>query len=99
MVPTPPLAPTPGTDVVRGRQRRVMALHTQEPAQSGDDLVSIRPQFSQSGLVGDIPRLRLPDKGMPPGVAYQVVHDELLLDGAARLNLATFVTTWMDPEA
>ena len=27
------------------------------------------------------------------------MHDELLLDGVARLNLATFVTTWMEPEA
>jgi glutamate decarboxylase len=36
---------------------------------------------------------------MPPRIAYQIVHDELLLDGAARLNLATFVTTWMEPEA
>ena len=28
-----------------------------------------------------------------------MVEDELLLDGNARLNLATFVTTWMEPEA
>ncbi len=32
-------------------------------------------------------------------VAYQLIHDELLLDGSARLNLATFVTTWMEPQA
>ena len=36
---------------------------------------------------------------VPPDVAYQLVHDELLLDGNARLNLATFVTTWMEPQA
>ena len=30
--------------------------------------------------------------------AYQVVHDELLFDGNPRLNLASFVTTWMEPE-
>ena len=34
-----------------------------------------------------------------PDVAYQLIHDELLLDGSARLNLATFVTTWMEPQA
>ncbi|WP_221938171.1 glutamate decarboxylase [Streptomyces benahoarensis] len=28
-----------------------------------------------------------------------MIHDELLLDGSSRLNTATFVTTWMDPEA
>src|SRR5262249_10928751 len=27
------------------------------------------------------------------------IHDELLLDGSSRLNLATFVSTWMEPEA
>jgi len=36
---------------------------------------------------------------MDPNIAYQIVHDELLLDGDARLNLATFVGTWMEPQA
>ena len=49
--------------------------------------------------VGRVPRDELPAAGMPPDVAYQVVHDELMLDGNARLNLATFVTTWMEPQA
>ena len=34
-----------------------------------------------------------------PDVAYRLIHDELLLDGSARMNLATFVTTWMEPQA
>jgi glutamate decarboxylase len=46
-----------------------------------------------------VPSLRLPDKSMEPGAAYRFIHDELMLDGSSRLNLATFVTTWMDPEA
>ena len=36
---------------------------------------------------------------VPADVAYQLIHDELLLDGNAALNLATFVTTWMEPQA
>jgi glutamate decarboxylase len=36
---------------------------------------------------------------MDPQIAYRYIHDELMLDGSSRLNLATFVTTWMDPEA
>ncbi len=32
-------------------------------------------------------------------VAYQIIHDELMLDGNARMNLATFVSTWMEPQA
>jgi glutamate decarboxylase len=46
-----------------------------------------------------VPRNELPSESMDPDIAYQIVHDELLLDGDARLNLATFVGTWMEPQA
>jgi glutamate decarboxylase len=36
---------------------------------------------------------------MEPEIAYRFIHDELMLDGNSHLNLATFVTTWMDPQA
>ena len=45
-----------------------------------------------------MPREALPDLEMPPDVAYQAIHDELMIDGNARLNLATYVTTWMERE-
>ena len=45
------------------------------------------------------PRSRLARQSVPADVAYQLIRDELLLDGSARLNLATFVTTWMEPHA
>jgi glutamate decarboxylase len=45
------------------------------------------------------PHDRLADDPVPADSAYQLIHDELLLDGSARLNLATFVTTWMEPQA
>ncbi len=76
-----------------------MPLHKHTPEAGGDDELSFRPQFAQHGAVADVPRLRLGHKGMPPRTAFQIIHDELMLDGNARLNLATFVTTWMDPEA
>lgn len=43
-------------------------------------------------------RWRLPDQETPKDAAYQVIGDELMLDGNPRLNLASFVTTWMEPE-
>ncbi len=46
-----------------------------------------------------IPKHSFPARGIDPDIAYQIVHDELMLDGNARLNLATFVTTWMDHQA
>src|SRR5579862_7410741 len=45
------------------------------------------------------PHCALSENPVAADVAYQLIHDELLLDGSARLNLATFVTTWMEPQA
>src|SRR5882757_10161937 len=59
--------------------------------------VSVNPVFTREPV--SIPRDVLPAEGIDPELAYQVVHDELMLDGNARLNLATFVSTWMEPQA
>ena len=40
----------------------------------------------------------MPEKAIPKEAAYQIINDELMLDGTPRLNLASFVTTWMEPE-
>jgi glutamate decarboxylase len=47
----------------------------------------------------DVPKDRLAEGEMLPQTAYQIVMDEVMIDGNARFNLATFVTTWMDDEA
>jgi glutamate decarboxylase len=49
--------------------------------------------------VEPLPKNRLPEQSTFADAAYRLVHDELLLDGSSRLNLATFVTTWMEPQA
>ncbi len=46
-----------------------------------------------------LPAHFLPVTGMGPEDAYELISSELLLDGSARLNLATFVTTSMPPKA
>ena len=46
-----------------------------------------------------VPKHEMREAGMPAAAAYQLVHDELNLDGNPSLNLASFVTTWMEPEA
>ncbi|MGA5328984.1 glutamate decarboxylase [Streptomyces griseoincarnatus] len=78
-----------------------MPLHPGRPA--GERPMSVNPFLGPANPVGEMtqapPRHRLPDGPMAPSTAYQLVHDELMLDGNARLNLATFVTTWMEPEA
>lgn len=45
------------------------------------------------------PKFEMPKDSMSGEFAYQIVHDEAMLDGNSRLNLATFVTTWMDDYA
>jgi len=50
--------------------------------------------FSES-----IPKYEIPEDGMPAKAAYQLINEELNLDGNPALNLASFVTTWMEPEA
>ncbi|KAI6006030.1 pyridoxal phosphate-dependent transferase [Pisolithus albus] len=45
-----------------------------------------------------IPKFKIPPKGITSDAAYQLIHDELDLDGTPSLNLASFVNTWM-PEA
>lgn len=44
------------------------------------------------------PKTGFPTRGTDARAAYQMVHDELMLDGVSRMNLATFCTTWVEPE-
>lgn len=60
---------------------------------------SISPAYTGRLSTDPVPSLRLPDDSMEAQAAYRFIHDELMLDGSSRLNLATFVTTWMEPEA
>ncbi|MGN7704727.1 glutamate decarboxylase [Cellulosimicrobium sp. 22601] len=64
-----------------------------------DEQHVLRPTYTRPGVRAVAPRFTLPDAEMEPTSAYQVVHDEVMLDGNSRLNLATFVATWMDDEA
>ena len=59
----------------------------------------INPLFTRPGAATELPKFELGDDPILPETAYQIVHDEAMLDGNARMNLATFVTTWMEPDA
>ncbi|VAH55346.1 unnamed protein product [Triticum turgidum subsp. durum] len=54
--------------------------------------------FSSRYVREELPRYRMPEGSIPKEAAYQIISDELMLDGNPRLNLASFVTTWMEPE-
>ena len=41
---------------------------------------------------------KIAEKGLPARLVYNTISDQLILDGNAKQNLATFVTTYMEPE-
>jgi len=57
------------------------------------------PSYGARYFNEPVPKYTLPKESMPAHVAYQIVHDEMNLDGNPAQNMATFVTTWMEPEA
>lgn len=65
-----------------------MPLHSKHP---------ISPDtYATLSTKKDLPKYKMAESGLPPDVAYNLVKDELLLDGNARQNLATFCQTWME---
>src|SRR3954451_4812200 len=72
-------------------------LETPEAEVQPGDLAAL-PRFTRDSLLS-FSKDRIPALEMLSQSAYQIVHDEVTLDGNAHCNLATFVTTWMDDEA
>ena len=55
--------------------------------------------FGNRFLTESVPDRTFPDTGMPAQDAMRLVGEELVMEGEPARNLATFVTTWMEPEA
>ncbi len=71
-----------------------MALHDKHSVRENlDDDVYASIDLSKS-----MPKYRIPASEHNPRDVYSVVHDELMLDGSSRQNLATFCQTWVEPE-
>ncbi|CAL2244532.1 unnamed protein product [Prunus armeniaca] len=60
--------------------------------------VSVHSTFASRYVRTSLPRFKMAENSIPKEAAYQIINDELMLDGNPRLNLASFVTTWMEPE-
>ncbi|ELU39983.1 glutamate decarboxylase [Rhizoctonia solani AG-1 IA] len=54
--------------------------------------------YSSRFATEQLPKYSIPSTGVSAHAAYQLVHDELDLDGTPSLNLASFVHTWMPDE-
>jgi len=71
-----------------------MALHSKNSIREMiDDEV-----YASSDLSVKVPKYTFPPDEQNPRHAYSIVHDELMLDGNSRQNLATFCQTWEEPE-
>ena len=70
-----------------------MAIHSKEEVPNLKEQV-----FGTSFLPHPLPKYKFPQRETAPNAAYQLVHDELLLDGNSRQNMATFCQTWVEPE-
>ncbi|MGZ4469784.1 MAG: glutamate decarboxylase [Nocardioidaceae bacterium] len=56
------------------------------------------PVFGGRGSARALPKYRFPPTETRPEDAFQLVTDEMLLDGNSRQNLATFCQTWEEPQ-
>ncbi|MDF1779613.1 MAG: glutamate decarboxylase [Rhizobiaceae bacterium] len=63
-----------------------------------NDQSTLQDIYSTDASKNNLPKYRMPDGRAEPHAAYSLVRDELLLDGNARQNLATFCTTWVEDE-
>src|SRR5215204_3227736 len=75
----------------RARKELVMAYAT-------DIDGAVATRYGNRFLVEDVPDGHLPDVGMSATDAMRLVAEELTLEADPQRNLATFVTTWMEPE-
>lgn len=71
-----------------------MALHSKSSIKENilDDV------YSTSDLSLSVPKYKMPEDEHSARHIYQLIHDELMLDGNSRQNLATFCQTWVDQE-
>ncbi|MHB8896266.1 MAG: glutamate decarboxylase, partial [Candidatus Geothermincolia bacterium] len=65
-------------------------------AERADTLAST---YSTRYFTEGVPKFQMPEKSMPAEAAFRMIQDELNLEGNPPLNLASFVTTWMEPQA
>ncbi|MBE6361634.1 MAG: glutamate decarboxylase [Treponema bryantii] len=69
-----------------------MALHETKKSSEFDDL------FDKSGAQKPLSKFEIPEKESDPKTMYQLIKDELMLDGNSRQNLATFCQTFAEEE-
>ncbi len=66
---------------------------------SGRPANDLPAHYGSRFFVEGVPEKTFPKEGMGARDVYELIEEEVALDGDPARNLATFVTTWMEPEA
>jgi len=69
------------------------------PQLTREQIERLERRYGNRFLLEPAPDNRLPKSGMTAEEAKRLIEEEMVLDGLPMRNLATFVTTWMEPEA
>ncbi|ELR06345.1 glutamate decarboxylase [Pseudogymnoascus destructans 20631-21] len=76
--------------------KAVLTGREQSGQQAGEQFMT--SVYASRYAAEDLPKHEMPEGGMPKEVAYRMIKDETSLDGNPMLNLASFVTTFMEKE-
>ncbi|OIW27812.1 glutamate decarboxylase-like protein [Coniochaeta ligniaria NRRL 30616] len=88
----------PNEDEINNRLvREVRKVHLDlAPTEENQFTTSV---YGSNFAAADLPKHEMPEGEMPKEIAYKLIKDDLSLDGNPMLNLASFVTTYMEEEA
>ncbi|MFI4977811.1 MAG: glutamate decarboxylase [Solirubrobacterales bacterium] len=74
--------------------------HDEHPPElTREQIERLERRYGNRFLLEPAPDNKLPKSGMTAEEAKRLIEEEMVLDGLPMRNLATFVTTWMEPEA
>ncbi|RLN69381.1 hypothetical protein BBP00_00000374 [Phytophthora kernoviae] len=77
-----------------------MQVNTRKYSGNANDLqLETEAVYGHPLMCTNLPSDVFPSRSVPARVAHQLIKDELALDGNPKMNLASFVTTYMEPEA
>jgi glutamate decarboxylase len=76
-----------------------MPPHKQPAELTSEQIEALDGMYGNRFLLEPAPDDKLPKSGMSAQEAMRLIGEEMVLDGLPARNLATFVTTWMEPEA
>ncbi len=76
-----------------------MPPHQQPVKLTSEQIEALEGMYGNRFLLEPAPDNKIPKSGMTAQEALRLIGEEMVLDGLPARNLATFVTTWMEPEA